>query len=621
MLSAVGDFLSGSPSKCSKEEKYIASIDQGTSSSRFMVFDRKGNVVASHQREHTQHYPKPGMVEHDAEEIWNSVKICIRKTMNDNNLDSNNIAALGITNQRETSLVWNKHTGKPYHRAIVWNDTRTLDICEKLSSNNKDIEKMIKEKTGLPLSPYFSGTKLMYLLDTIPNLRKDAEIGDAIFGTIDTWLVWKLTNGHSHVTDVTNASRTLLMNINTRKWDTGMLKLLNIPIAMLPNICSSSEHYGFIENDNENSVGGINELIGVDITGILGDQQAALFGQTCFNQGETKVTYGTGAFLMMNIGSNVKLSNHGLITTVAYQLGPDAEPCYALEGSVAYCGSLIQWLRDNLNFIKDAADSEKLALSVNDNGGVYFVPAFAGLFAPYWRTEARGIITGLTAYNTAAHITRAALEAAAFQTNEIIDSMIADSEIQLPILKVDGGMTKNSTLMQFQSDLLSTPLVCPTMAETTALGSAYAAGLAIGYYTNLNELSKNYKSNKKWIPNMKIDYRNNLLRNWRKAVARSLNWTEPEPEIKQSENESEGNEMQIETKNKRNNIVNANNQLISQLSSLSCVNDFNDSKVGTTIVSSGYWTGVYHTITVSVITGILTYKYLPKITDMFCKRK
>ena len=456
-------FLSGSPVKSPRDvnEHYIMSIDQGTSSSRCMVFDKSGKVVGTHQREHKQYFPSPGMVEHDPEEIWHSVKVCVERCLEDNDLTAGNIAALGITNQRETSVVWNKTTGKPYHRAIVWNDTRTLPICEKLTqgTDGQKNSDMITEKTGLPVSPYFSGTKLMYLLDKIPNLRQEAENGEAIFGTIDSWLVWKLTSGAAHVTDVTNASRTLLMNLRSREWDTDLVTLMNIPKMMLPQIRSSSESYGVIGTDNH--IGGCTALNGVVIAGILGDQQAALFGQACFKPGETKVTYGTGAFLMMNTGAGVDAavpSKHGLLTTVAYQLGPNAEPHYALEGSVAYCGSLIQWLRDNLNVIRDATQSEELALTVNDNGGVYFVPAFAGLYAPYWRGDARGVIAGLTAYNTRAHITRAALEAAAFQINEIIDAMIADSGTALSILKVDGGMTKNCTLMQFQSDILNTLL-------------------------------------------------------------------------------------------------------------------------------------------------------------------
>ena len=593
LMETVMTFL-GSPSKSPRNgnERYVMSIDQGTSSSRCMVFDEIGKVIGMAQREHKQHYPSPGMVEHDPEEIWEAVKACVEQVMDDNGLSASNIAALGITNQRETSVVWNKHTGKPYHRAIVWNDTRTLPICEKLSKgpNGPAQAEMITTKTGLPVSPYFSATKIVYMLDGIPGLRNAAEAGDALFGTIDSWLVWKLTAGHVHVTDVTNASRTLLMNLRERKWDSELLQLLNVPLAMLPQIRSSSESYGIISE--ESAKGGLSVLNGVVIAGILGDQQAALFGQACFQPGDTKVTYGTGAFLMMNTGAGVQAavpSSHGLLTTVAYQLGPDAEPHYALEGSVAYCGSLIQWLRDNLHLIKNASQSEELALTVQDNGGVYFVPAFSGLFAPYWRGEARGIITGLTAYNTRAHITRAALEAAAFQTNEIIDAMIADSGTALSVLKVDGGMTKNCTLMQFQSDLLNTPLICPVMAETTALGSAYAAGLAVGYYDGCDQLAKNYHSDKAWKPAMVPSVRGGLLRNWRKAVARSLNWTE-----------QEGAE--------EDEVYAANNKLISQLS---VRKDDNadagagaDADADTTTASSSsssgvsssvyYWTGVKH---------------------------
>eukprot|EP00605_Chrysophyceae_sp_TOSAG23-4_P002114 GSChrysophyteH1.ASY1.ANO1.2340.1 assembled CDS len=511
---------------------YVMSIDQGTSSSRCMVFDQAGKVIGAHQREHKQHYPSPGMVEHDPEEIWRSVKECVERCLEDNDLSAGNIAALGITNQRET---------------------RSID-------NIRNTE-YITQTTGLPVSPYFSGTKIMHLLEKVPGLREDAESGDALFGTIDTWLVWKLTGGDIHITDVTNASRTLLMNLKSREWDAKLLKITKIPKAMLPQIRSSSEAYGVI--------------------GILGDQQAALFGQTCFQPGETKVTYGTGAFLMMNTGQG---------------------PFYALEGSVAYCGSLIQWLRDNLHFIKDASQSESLALSVADNGGVYFVPAFAGLYAPYWRGEARGVITGLTAYNTRAHITRAALEAAAFQTNEIIDAMVADSGTKLSVLKVDGGMTKNATLMQFQSDLLNTLLKCPVMAETTALGSAFAAGLAVGYYENVEQLAKNYRSDKSWIPKMELSTRNKLLRNWRKAVSRSLNWDES-------------------TQSTSKKIAAANDALISQLASKSEVAADQSPGANPPSDETSYWKGAMHAsaLIVAVVSIALKFNAVGCTRNLFKK--
>jgi len=557
-------------SEYNERERFVASIDQGTSSSRFMVFDKAGHVVASHQQEHKQYYPNPGWVEHDPEEIWESVVSCIDQCMEGFNLKAINIAALGITNQRETTVVWNKHTGKAYHNAIVWNDGRTMDICENLkSANGGRNEEMFRSKAGLPIAPYFSGTKAMYMLENVAGLREAAEAGDALFGTIDTWLVWKLTNGHLHVTDVTNASRTLMLDLKSLQWDKELTSALNVPVKMLPDIRSSSECYG--EVSVEGSLGGSTALAGVRISGILGDQQAALFGQTCFNAGETKVTYGTGAFLMMNTGCGVKAvipSKHGLLTTIAFQLGKGSEPYYALEGSVAYCGSLIQWLRDNLHAIKDAKESEKVALSIPDNGGVYFVPAFSGLFAPYWRGEARGVITGLTAFHTMAHIVRAALEAAAFQVNEIIDAMLADSEGMLPSLKVDGGMTSNSTVMQFQSDLLGTPLACPAMAETTALGSAYAAGLAVGYFKSMEELSENYKSQRTWTPSMDAAPRMSLLRDWRKAVARSVNW--------------------VESPTHHGPVTAANDALIAQLSTNGA------SASSQACCAGGYWSGFAH---------------------------
>lgn len=575
-------------SEFDENERFVASIDQGTSSSRFMVFDKSGKVVASHQQEHKQYYPQPGWVEHDPEEIWTSVTSCIDQCMADYNLKAINISALGITNQRETTVIWNKHTGKPYHNAIVWNDGRTMDICEKLkTANGGRNEAMFKSKAGLPIAPYFSGTKTMYMLEHVAGLREAAEAGDALFGTIDTWLVWKLTNGRLHATDVTNASRTLMMDLKSLQWDKELTSTLNVPVKMLPEIRSSSECFGAVAAQGAH--GGSARLAGVQISGILGDQQAALFGQACFNAGETKVTYGTGAFLMMNTGCGEKAvisSKHGLLTTVAFQLGKNSEPFYALEGSIAYCGSLIQWLRDNLHAIKDAKESEALAKSVPDNGGVYFVPAFSGLFAPYWRGEARGVITGLTAFHTMNHIVRAALEAAAFQVNEIIDAMIADSKAVLPSLKVDGGMTQNNTVMQFQSDLLGTPLACPVMAETTALGSAYAAGLAVGYFKSLEELQTNYRSDRSWTPAMDAGPRMSLLRDWRKAVARSANWVEPETH--------DGA------------IVEANDVLITQLSNHGIVPLSPQGK--SAVCAYSYWSGAFHASAV-LLTVALAIKF------------
>ena len=476
-----------SPSK-KKLRKYIASIDQGTSSSRFMVFDKGGNVIASHQKEHKQFYPKASWVEHDPEEIWEAVKHCISYGLYSGGIAKDEIVSLGITNQRETTVIFNKNTGQPYHNAIVWNDMRTTPLCDEITAMGKG--QYITEKTGLPISCYFSATKIMYLLREVPGLMEAADRGEAVFGTIDTWLLYKLTGGEAHKTDVTNASRTMLLNLKTLKWDQSLLDIFGIPMSILPEVCSSSEVYGEVAEINAEvpGLGGCSDLAGVKIAGILGDQHAALFGQTCFKKGEAKCTYGTGAFLMMNTGEDIVKSESGLLTTVGYQLGRDTKPVYALEGSVAYCGSLIQWLRDNLNFISDASKSEELAESVESNGGVYFVPAFSGLFAPYWRADARGIIAGLTGFNTKAHITRAALEAAAFQTNEILAAMQKDLSMKLPSLKVDGGMTKNKLLMQFQCDLIETNMSCPAMPETTAIGSAYAAALAVGFYDNKEEV-------------------------------------------------------------------------------------------------------------------------------------
>ena len=499
-------------------ESYVASIDQGTSSSRFMIFDHEKNVIASHQMEHTQYYPKAGYVEHDAMEIWNNVVKCAEEAMSRGRCNFNRIKALGITNQRETTLIFNRHTGKPYHRAIVWNDTRTAYLTEKFSAASPLGKDRYRAKTGLPIATYFSAFKIMHLLDTVPGLREAANAGDAIFGTIDTWLVFKLTCGKVHATDVTNASRTMLMNLHTLAWDESILAALDIPRVMLPEIFSSSEVYGRVLS--------IEELSGVPIAGVLGDQHAALFGQTCFEPGDAKCTYGTGAFLLLNTGALAVPSQRGLLTTLGYQLGRNAAPVYALEGSVAYCGSLIQWLRDNMELIPSAEASEAVARQVGDNGGVYFVPAFSGLYAPYWRADARGIIAGLTAYNTKAHLVRAALEAAAFQAKEVLEAMELDSQVALRSMRVDGGMTNNDVAMQFQCDLVGVPLYRPAIPEMTALGAAFAAGLAVGYWGSTDELKSSWRVSRTWAPEMTAEKRRGLMRHWRKAVARSLGWVD-----------------------------------------------------------------------------------------------
>jgi glycerol kinase len=493
----------------------IASIDQGTSSTRVLIISCNGTVFSSHQLEHTQHYPTAGQVEHDPLEIWKNVKICMSVALKKLK-EEVQIVGIGITNQRETTVIWDKETGIPYHRAIVWNDTRTAVICDHLKARfgNPD---HFRAKTGLPIESYFSATKIMCLLDAVPGLREDAEKGKALFGTIDTWIIWKLTNGNVHATDVTNASRTMLMHLETLQWDQEILEELNIPAAMLPRIRPSSCQFGHVDTSthlhfeelkikNEEDVSHFKRYHNAPISGVLGDQQAALFGQICFNKGEAKCTYGTGAFLLMNTGHDIVQSKRGLLTTVAYQLGPKLgnKPVYALEGAIAYSGSVLQWLRDNLEMIQSASQTEEIADSVPDNGGVYFVPAFAGLYSPYWREDARGIIAGLTAYNTKAHIVRAALEASAFQTIELAAAMNEDSgsAIPLQVLKVDGGATANNLLMQFQADLLDLPLMKPKSAETTALGAAYIAGLGVGLWSSLEDIEGLWHKAKEWRARM-----------------------------------------------------------------------------------------------------------------------
>lgn len=490
----------------------ILAIDQGTTSTRCILFDRTNRLLASAQAEHQQHYPRPGWVEHDAMEIWETTQALIPQALAAAHLEASDIAGIGITNQRETVVVWDRLTGQPIHPAIVWQDTRTDELCKGLALEGG--QDRLRAKTGLPIATYFSGPKLQWLLDHLPGARDRARRGELLFGTIDTWLIWNLTGG-VHVTDPSNASRTLLMNLATLEWDEELLSLMNIPREMLPSIRSSSEIYGVATGP----------LAGVPVAGDLGDQQAALFGQTCFTPSEAKNTYGTGCFMLLNTGLERIESTHGLLTTVAYRLG-NAPPAYALEGSVAITGALVQWLRDNLGMIQQAAEVETLATTVTDNGGIYIVPAFSGLFAPYWRSDARGAIVGLTRYVNKGHFARAALEATAYQTKEILDAMRLDSGQALSSLKVDGGMVANDTLMQFQSDLLGVPVIRPEIIETTALGAAYAAGLAVGFWKDTDELKRLWQANHAWQPAMPASQRETLFAGWKKAVTKSLDWVE-----------------------------------------------------------------------------------------------
>lgn len=496
--------------------KYVMAIDQGTTSTRAIIFDHVGEVIGVKQKEHEQLYPKPGWVEHDPLEIWSSTQFVIQSLLNDNALTTADLAAIGITNQRETTLVWNRHTGKPYYPAIVWQDTRTDKICNRLAEEGG--QDRFREITGLPLATYFSGPKITWMLENVKGLREAAESGEALFGTIDTWLIWNLTGGVEgglHLTDVTNASRTLMMNLRTLEWDEGMLSILGVPRAMLPDIVSSSMEYGKAKG----------ALAGVPIAGILGDQQAALFGQACYDPGEAKNTYGTGCFMLLNTGHELTPSKSGLLTTLGYQIG-DQEPVYALEGSIAITGALVQWLRDNLRMIDTAEEIEALAESVEDTGGIYFVPAFSGLFAPYWRSDARGVIVGLTRFINRGHIARAVLEATAYQTREVLDAMERDSGVKLQALKVDGGMVVNELLMQFQADILNVPVIRPKVAETTSLGAAYAAGLAVGFWKDIDALRKNWQKDKEWRPQMEAAKRKAKYAGWKKAVTRTFDWVE-----------------------------------------------------------------------------------------------
>jgi len=496
---------------------YIGALDQGTTSTRFIVFDRAGRIVSSAQKEHEQIYPKPGWVEHDPEEIWRSTAAVIQEAMEVRGLRPEDLAAIGITNQRETTVVWHKKSGKPIYNAIVWQDTRVAATVAEFAANGG--QDRFRSRTGLPLATYFSGLKIRWILDEVAGAREQAESGDLLFGNIDTFLIWHLTGGlHGgvHLTDVTNASRTQLMNLHTLRWDEDILKDFDIPIQMLPKIVSSSEVYGAAR---------LPAIGKVAVAGDLGDQQAALVGQACFKPGEAKNTYGTGCFMLMNTGDKPVLSKFGLLTTVAYKFGKEAA-CYALEGSIAITGALVQWLRDNLGLIEKSSDIEALARTVGDNGGVYFVPAFSGLYAPHWKDDARGVIVGLTRFVNKGHIARAVLEATALQVREVSDAMAKDSGIALDVLRTDGGMVMNDLLMQFQSDILAKPVVRPMVKETTALGAAYAAGLAVGFFKDTDELIANWAVDQRWEPKMDEESRERLYHFWQKAVTRSLDWVE-----------------------------------------------------------------------------------------------
>lgn len=493
----------------------IAAIDQGTTSTRCILFDAGGNIIAQDQKEHRQIYPQAGYVEHDPLEILTNTQEVFIGALSKSKLSIKDILAIGITNQRETTVVWEKKTGKPLFNAIVWQDTRTAEICTELSKDGG--QDRFRSKVGLPLATYFSAPKIKWILEHVPGVREAAQKGQALFGNIDTWLIWNLTGGPKggiHVTDPTNASRTLLMDLVSLDWDTEILRIMGIPVAMLPKILPSAYIYGYAK-----------AFGGIPIAGDLGDQQAALFGQTCFSPGEAKNTYGTGCFMLLNTGEQLVPSESGLLTTVGYQIG-DQKPVYCLEGSIAITGALVQWLRDNLNMIDRSADIETLARTVDDNGGVFFVPAFSGLFAPHWRSDARGIIAGLTRYVNKGHIARAVLEATAFQTREVLDAMEADSGVKLSSLKVDGGMVHNDLLMQFQADILNVPVVRPIVAETTALGAAYAAGLATGFWNSPQDLRANWGKDREWTPKMDAAEREGLYRQWKKAVNRTLGWVD-----------------------------------------------------------------------------------------------
>jgi glycerol kinase len=495
---------------------YVGAVDQGTTSTRFMIFDHAGAVVGVDQKEHEQIFPKPGWVEHDAMEIIERTHEVIAGALKKTGMSGSDLAAVGVTNQRETTVVWERSSGKPIHNALVWQDTRTDQICNELSANGG--QDRFRATTGLPIATYFSGPKIRWILDNVEGARARAEAGELLFGNIDTWVIWNLTGGPAggaHVTDVTNASRTMLMDLQTLDWDDAILEAIGVPRAVLPEIRSSSQSYGE----------GTGELTGIPVAGDLGDQQAALFGQTCFAVGEAKNTYGTGNFLLLNTGTEAVPSKSGLITGLGYKIG-DQPATYMLEGSIAITGALVQWLRDNLGLISSSPEVEDLAKTVEDNGGVYFVPAFSGLFAPYWRGDARGVIAGLTRYVNKGHIARAVLEATAWQTKEVVDAMNADSGVELTSLKVDGGMVHNETLMQFQADVLDVPVIRPTVAETTSLGAAYAAGLAVGFWKEVEDLRANWGKDKEWTPQMDASERDKEYALWKKAVTRTFDWVE-----------------------------------------------------------------------------------------------
>ncbi len=499
--------------------KYVGAIDQGTTSTRFMIFDHSGKVVSIDQKEHEQIFPKPGWVEHDAQEIWQRTQEVIKGALQKGHVDPKEIAAIGVTNQRETTLVWEKATGKPVFHAIVWQDTRTDQICNELARDGG--QERFRAKVGLPLATYFSGPKIKWIMDNVFGVKEKAEKGEVLFGTMDTWVIWNLTGGPKggvHITDVTNASRTMLMDLSTLDWDTDILKVMGIPRAIMPKIMPSSTVYG---------KAAVTELAGIPVAGDLGDQQAALFGQTCFSVGEAKNTYGTGNFLLLNTGTKPVQSKNGLLTTLGYKIG-DQPAVYCLEGSIAITGALVQWLRDNLGMINKSPEIETLAKTVEDSGGIYIVPAFSGLFAPYWKSNARGVIVGLTRYINKGHIARAALESSAYQSREIVDAMNKDSGVELKSLKVDGGMVHDELLMQFQADILGVPVIRPTVAETTALGAAYAAGLAVGFWEKVEDLRANWGKDKQWEPRMHANKRERLYKGWLKAVTRTFDWVEDE---------------------------------------------------------------------------------------------
>ncbi len=489
--------------------RYVASIDQGTASSRCFVFDRGARIVSMAQQEHVQHFPRPGWVEHDPQEIWHHVLSVVRVALEKADLSPADLCALGIANQRETAVLWDRRTGAPVHNAINWQDTRTDRLCRELAREFG--QDRFREKTGLPMTTYFSGPKIRWLLDHIPGLRERGEAGEVLFGTMDSWLIWNLCG--RHVTDVTNASRTLLMNIHTLDWDPELLEVMGVPAAMLPEIRASSETYGEAGSP----------IAGVPVASALGDQHAALMGQTCFDPGEAKCTFGTGSFLVLNTGARPVASNSGLLTTLAYKLG-SAPPAYALEGSIAITGALVQWFRDNIGLIGSAPEIETLALTVEDNGGCYFVPAFSGLFAPHWRSDARGVIAGLTGYINKGHLARAVLEATAWQTREVVDAMNADYGSGLSELRVDGGMTANNLLMQFLADVLDLPAARPIVSETVSLGAAYSAGLAVGFWPDTDSLKHNWHKAAEWLPGMDAAARERGYRKWKKAVAMAVDW-------------------------------------------------------------------------------------------------